>query len=145
MKYVYDKDLMKLRIILKLILITVLSGILVVSSVFSFIMFKNQIFFAILFTLACLLAIIYLYFFDLVSLIKERKYETIIEENYVIFNKVTIKYEDILELSVFKRKEYINKITIVANDQKFKIYRLQGFALEKLVALIVGGEDERRL
>ena len=145
MKYVYDKDLMKLRIILKLILITVLSGILVVSSVFSFIVFKNQIFFAILSTLACLLAIIYLYFFDLVSLIKERKYETIIEENYVIFNKVTIKYEDILELSVFKRKEYINKITIVANDQKFKIYRLQGFALEKLVALIVGGEDERRL
>ncbi len=145
MKYVYDKDLMKLRIILKLILITVLSGILVVSSVFSFIVFKNHIFFAILSTLACLLAIIYLYFFDLVNLIKERKYETIIEENYVIFNKVTIKYEDILELSVFKRKEYINKITIIANDQRFKIYRLQGFALEKLVALIVGGEDERRL
>ena len=145
MKYKYDQALMKLRIITKLILITLLSAILIASSILSFYVFINQLYFAIIASVLCLLAILYLYLIDFVSLIKERNIETIIENDHVIFNNAKIKYEDIIELNVYKRKAYLNKITIIANDQKYKIYRLQGFALEKLVALIVGGEDERRL
>ena len=145
MKYKYEKKLMNLRIFLKLLFITILSLALVASSLASFYLFIRQLYIAIMVSALSLFLILYLYIVDLRSLIKEGKIELTIESTYFVFNKETIKFEDVTELKVYKHKNSINRITIECDDHKYKIYKLEGYGLDKLVALIVGGSDERRL